>query len=133
MVQGRSALRKPTWEVASSGVKSSYFGVARVRSAHGHTKGTPPGQEEWLFWEWRKNKEEPTKFWLSTMPKQTSLQRLVYLGKLRWRIERDYQEMKQELGLDHYDGRTWNGFHHHLSLTMAAHAFLVLFRTIFPP
>ena len=130
---GRKALRKVRWDVSSSGPKSSFFGFARVRSAHNHTKGNPPGNEEWLFWEWPNNKSEPTKYWLSTMPPATPLKRLVYLAKLRWRIERDYQEMKQEIGLTHYEGRTWNGFHHHLSLCMAAHAFLVLFRTIFPP
>ena len=63
----------------------------------------------------------------------TTLKRLVYLAKIRWRVERDYQEMKSELGLDHFEGRTWRGFHHHVALVAAAHAFLALTRALFPP
>ncbi len=130
---GKKALRKITWDVSSAGSKSSYFGAARIRSAYNYSKGMPPGNEEWLIWQWPKNKEEPTKYWLSTLPAKTPLKQIVYLAKLRWRIERDYQEMKQEVGLTHFEGRTWRGFHHHATLCMAAHAFLVLHRTIFSP
>jgi SRSO17 transposase len=130
---GRKVLKKVTWDVSSAGPKSSYFGASRIRSAYNHSKGTPPGDEEWLIWQWPKNKEEPTKYWFSTLPAQMPLKQIVYLAKLRWRVERDYQEMKQEVGLTHFEGRTWRGFHHHATLCMAAHAFLVLHRTIFSP
>lgn len=130
---GQQACKKITWDVSAAGPKSSWFGATRIRSAYNYSKGNPPGQEEWLVWQWPKDKEEPTKYWFATLPAKTPLKKLVYLAKLRWRIERDYQEMKQEIGLDHYEGRTWRGFHHHVSLCMAAHTFLVLHRTIFPP
>jgi SRSO17 transposase len=68
----------------------------------------------------------PSHYWLSTLPADTPIERLVYLAKLRWRVERDYQEMKAEVGLDHFEGRTWNGLHHHLALCAVAHGFLVL-------
>jgi SRSO17 transposase len=83
--------------------------------------------------EWPDGEDEPTRFWLSTLPADTSVRTLVRLGKLRWRVERDYQEMKQELGLDHFEGRTWRGLHHHFSLCAVAHAFLALRRALFPP
>lgn len=130
---GKAALKKVTWDVSSAGPKSSWFGAARIRGAYNYSKGKAPGYEEWLIWQWPKDKEKPSKYWFATLPEKTSLKRIVYLAKLRWRVERDYQEMKQEIGLDHYEGRTWRGFHHHVTLCMAAHAFLVLFRTIFPP
>ena len=72
-------------------------------------------------------------YFLSTLPKSTSLRRLVRLAKLRWRVERDYQEMKGELGLDHFEGRGWPGFHHHAALCAVAHAFLSIQRALFPP
>jgi len=131
--QGRDVLKKVTWEVSSSGPKTSHFGAARICSAYNYSKGAVPGEEEWLIWQWPENKNEPTKYWLSTLPDKIQLKRLIYMAKLRWRIERDYQEMKEEIGLDHFEGRMWRGFHHHVTLCMAAHTFLVLFRTIFPP
>ena len=73
------------------------------------------------------------KYWLSSLPEHEDPGRLIYLAKLRWRIERDYQEMKGELGLDHFEGRTWSGFHHHCALVAAAHAFIALERALFPP
>jgi hypothetical protein len=87
----------------------------------------------WLLSEWPRDEPAPTKYYLSSLPATTSLRTLVGLGKLRWRIERDYQELKGELGLDHFEGRTWNGFHHHVALCAAAHAFLALRRALFPP
>jgi SRSO17 transposase len=87
----------------------------------------------WLLCEWPKRAQRPTTFWLSNLPRATAKKRLVYLAKLRWRIERDYQEMKGQLGLDHFEGRTWNGFHHHAACVAAAHAFLTLDRVRFPP
>ena len=83
--------------------------------------------------EWPPDEAEPTKYWLSTLPATTSLKKLVDRAKLRWRIERDYQELKGELGLDHYEGRGWRGFHHHASLCIAAYAFLMVERLSFSP
>jgi SRSO17 transposase len=79
---------------------------------------------EWLLVEWPEGEAEPTRYWLSTVPENVELAELVSLAKIRWRIERDYQELKDELGLDHYEGRGWRGFHHHGVLCMAAYAFL---------
>ena len=76
---------------------------------------------------------EPTKYWLSTLPADTSIETLVDTAKLRWRIERDYQDLKQELGLGHHEGRGWRGFHHHASLCIAAYGFMVSLRETFPP
>jgi SRSO17 transposase len=101
--------------------------------AHRHAEGAGPGPEVWLLSEWPRGETAPTKYYLSSLPATTSLRTLVRFGKLRWRIERDYQELKGELGLDHFEGRTWNGFHHHAALCASAHAFLALQRAHFPP
>ena len=76
---------------------------------------------------------EPTKYWLSTLPAETTITELVASAKARWRIERDYQELKQEIGLGHFEGRGWRGFHHHATLCIAAYGFLVAERSLFPP
>ena len=89
--------------------------------------------EEWLLIEWPEGKEKPTKFWLSTLPKNIAFHKLVDLTKLRWRIERDYQELKQEVGLGDFEGRGWRGFHHHATLCIAAYGFLVSERETIPP
>ena len=83
--------------------------------------------------EWPEGESAPTKYWLSTLPADASVARLVETAKLRWRIERDYQELKQELGLDHYEGRGWRGFHHHMALCVAAYGFLASERSLIPP
>ena len=83
----------------------------------------------WLLCEWPGGKDEPTKYWLSTLPADTPLKTLVKLAKLRWRIEHDYRELKDALGLDHFEGRTYRGWHHHVTLVSIAHAFLTLERT----
>jgi SRSO17 transposase len=124
---------KVSWRQGSRGWQSSRFAAVRVRTAHKHTNGAPPGDEQWLLCEWPKGEEAPTKFWLSNLPSKTSLATMVRLAKLRWRVERDYQELKQEIGLDHFEGRTWRGFHHHATLCAVAHAFLALRRALFPP
>ena len=93
----------------------------------------PPGEEEWLLCEWPEAESAPTKHWLSTLPADISVRALVRSAKLRWRVERDYQDLKGELGLDHYEGRTWRGFHHHATLCSVAHGFLALQRALFPP
>src|ERR1035437_804357 len=91
------------------------------------------GTAEWLLIEWPEGEDEPTKYWLSTLPKEVSFRRLVDTAKLRWRIERDYQELKQELGVAHFEGRRWRGFHHHATLCVAAYGFLISERETIPP
>lgn len=83
--------------------------------------------------EWPRSEPEPTKYWLSTLPTTTKLRNLVALAKQRWIIERDYQELKQELGLGHFEGRGWRGFHHHATLCIAVYGFLVAERSRFSP
>jgi SRSO17 transposase len=130
---GRKAYRKVTWRDGTRGKMSSHFAAVHIRSAHGHAKGKPPGEEQWLLCEWPRKENSPTKYFLSTQPASSSLKKLVRAAKLRWRVERDYQDLKQEVGLDHFEGRMWRGFHHHAALCAAAHAFLALRRAIFPP
>jgi SRSO17 transposase len=89
--------------------------------------------EEWLLIEWPEDEVEPTKYWLSNLPADISFEALVDRAKIRWRIERDYQELKQEVGLGHYEGRGWRGLHHHITLCIAAYGFLIAERAIFPP
>ncbi len=88
---------------------------------------------EWLLIEWPEGEAEPTKYWLATLPESISFERLVDVAKMRWRIERDYQELKQEVGLDHYEGRGWRGFHHHATMCIAAYGFLISERETIPP
>jgi SRSO17 transposase len=125
--------RRVTWREGSRGRQASRFAAVRVHLAHRHAEGAGPGPEVWLLSEWPRDAPAPTKYYLSSLPATTPLRTLVRFGKLRWRIERDYQELKGELGLDHFEGRTWTGFHHHVALCAAAHAFLALRRALFPP
>lgn len=125
--------RRVTWRDGSRGTQRSRFAAVRIRTAHEHARGRPPSDPLWLLCWWPDGEPMPCKFWLSDLPAETSAKRLVQLAKLRWRVERDYQEMKGELGLDHFEGRTWRGFHHHAALCAAAHAFLALRRALFPP
>lgn len=125
--------RTITWRQGTRGPQKRRFTAIRVRTAHRHCSGHAPGDEQWLLCAWSFKEQKPTAFYLSNLPPNTKRKRLVYLAKLRWRIERDYQEMKSELGLDHFEGRTWRGFHHHVALVSAAHAFLTLARASFPP
>ena len=105
----------------------------RARPGHRDTWRAAPHAEEWLLIEWPQGEPEPTKYWLSTMPENIPFDRLVDLAKLRWRIERDYQELKQELGFGDYEGRGWRGFHHHATLCIAAYGFLIAERGALPP
>jgi SRSO17 transposase len=130
---GLDNYRRVTWREGSRGKQSSRFVAVRIRSAERRTKGRAPGNEEWLLCEWPDGEAAPTKFYLSSLPATTSLKALVRAARLRWRVERDYQELKQEIGLDHFEGRTWRGFHHHATLCAVAHAFLALQRALFPP
>ena len=121
-----------TWREGSADQLSSRF--ARVRVRVGYNKLMPEKlSPEWLLIEWPLGEAEPTRYWLSTLPEDVSLQRLVDLAKLRWRIERDYQELKQEVGLGHYEGRGWRGFHHHATLCIAAYGFLIAEQATIPP
>jgi SRSO17 transposase len=122
-----------TWRAGTNGELSSRFAAVRVRPAHRDTQRSVPWPEEWLLIEWPAGDAEPAKYWFSNLPKRTALKRLVKVAKARWWIERDYQELKQELGLGHYEGRNWRGFHHHASLCIAAYGFLIAERCLFPP
>jgi SRSO17 transposase len=122
-----------SWREGSADVLSSRFARVRVRAAHRDYNRSAPRDEEWLLLEWPPEEEKPSKFWLATVPEGITFDRLVALAKLRWRIERDYQELKQELGLGHFEGRGWRGFHHHATLCIAAYAFLVAERARIPP
>ena len=125
--------RKVTWREGTQGKLSSRFAAVRVRPAHRDTQRSEPWPEEWLLIEWPEGDAEPAKYWFSNLPRRSSLKRLVRVAKARWWIERDYQELKQELGLGHYEGRNWRGFHHHASLCIAAYGFLIAERCLFPP
>jgi SRSO17 transposase len=128
-----SVWKEVGWRQGTEGTLRSRFAAVRVRPAHRDYKRTEPYPEEWLLIEWPKGASEPTKYWLSTLPEKTSLKALVKIAKHRWIIERDYEELKQELGLGHYEGRGWRGFHHHATLCIAAYGFLVVERNRFSP
>ena len=129
----KRAWRRIEWREGTAGRLASRFACVRVRIARNDVKRSKQRPEEWLLIEWPKDESEPTKYWLSTLPENTTLQRLVYFAKLRWRIERDYQELKQEVGLGHFEGRGWRGFHHHATLCIAAYGFLISERETIPP
>jgi SRSO17 transposase len=114
-----------TWREGTNTDLSSRFAAVRVRPAHRDYLGTEMRAEEWLLIEWPEAEAEPVKYFLSTAPSDATLEQLVFVTKMRWRIERDYQELKQEFGLAHYEGRGWRGFHHHATLCIAAYAFLI--------
>jgi SRSO17 transposase len=121
-----------TWREGTNQALSSRFAALRVRCAHRDHLRVEPHPEQWLLIEWPTGEAVPTKYFLSTLPAATSVKELVRVAKLRWRIERDYQELKQELGLGHFEGRGWRGFHHHASLCIAAYAFLLAQRLAAP-
>jgi SRSO17 transposase len=127
------AWRTVTWREGTSEPLASRFARLRVRAAHRDYNLTAARPEEWLLIEWPKGEALPTKYWFSTLPAKISLTRLVDLTKLRWRIERDYQDLKQEIGLGHFEGRGWRGFHHHATLCIAAYGFLISERETIPP
>jgi SRSO17 transposase len=114
------------WRQGTKGWLESRFVALRVRPSHGFVRGQPPHKELWLLIEWPESEKEPTKYFLGDLPATYTLRRLVRLAKCRWKIEQDYQQLKEELGLDHYEGRSWIGWHHHTTLVMLAHAFLTL-------
>ncbi len=121
-----------TWREGSDAPLQSRFARIRVRPAHRDEKRAEPRPEEWLVVEWPDD-DEPSKYWLSTLPGETCLEHMARTAKTRWRIERDYRELKQEVGLSHFEGRGWRGFHHHATLCIAACGFLVRERLLFSP
>ena len=125
--------RRVSWREGTRGTMHSRFAALRVRAAHRDYWRSQPHPEQWLLIEWPKTEKEPTKYWLSNLPASIRLRKLVATAKLRWRIERDYEELKQELGLGHFEGRNWRGFHHHATLCIAAYGFLVAERCLFSP
>jgi len=131
--QAESNWRVVRWREGTKGTMISRFLRLRVRVAHRDYWQSEPHDTEWLLVEWPKSEREPTKFWLSNVPEKVAPDDLVRLVKIRWRIERDYQELKDEIGLDHYEGRGWEGFHHHGALCIAAYAFLAAERARLSP
>jgi SRSO17 transposase len=130
-----SALVKPRKIVFRDGAKgamSGRFAALRVTVAH-KGKARQTRQSQWLLLEWEGQDERPSKFHLSNLPETTKLQELASLVHLRFRIEQDYGHLKDDLGLDHFEGRSWNGFHHHLALCSAAYAYLITRRGRFSP
>jgi SRSO17 transposase len=128
-----SAIDEVTWREGTKTPLRSRFASVRVRPAHRDTLRSIPRDHEWLLIEWPEDEDEPTNFWLSTLDESISQLELVETVKLRWRIERDYQELKQELGLNQYEGRGWRGFHHHATLCIAAYGFLLIDQGGFSP
>jgi len=122
--------RRVTWREGTNAALSSRFAAIRVHCASRAAKSSGSAEEQWLLVEWPREELEPTRYFLSTLPADTPIKELVRLAKLRWRIERDYQELKQELGLGHFEGRSWRGFHHHATLCIAAYGFLVTERPV---
>jgi SRSO17 transposase len=125
--------REVAWREGSQETLCSRFAALRVRPAYGDDRKGGLQPEHWLLIEWPAEAEEPSGYWLARLPAKTSLKRLVGISKHRWMIERDYEELKQELGLGHYEGRNWRGFHHHGTLCIAAYGFLMAERSRFSP
>ncbi len=120
-----SAFQTISWREGTNETLSGRFAAMRVRHAGGNIGKARLRPEQWLLIEWPAGDTEPLKYYLSNLPEDIALNDLVSQAHMRWRIERDYQDLKQELGLGHYEGRGWRGFHHHASLTIAAYGFLV--------
>jgi SRSO17 transposase len=120
----KAAWETVRWREGTKGTMVSHFAAVRVRPAHRDYLRREARPLEWLLIEWPPSEVKPTKYWLSTVPEEVEVGELVSLAKIRWRIERDFQELKDELGLDHYEGRGWRGFHHHGVLCIAAYCFL---------
>lgn len=123
-----------TWRQGTHGRLSARFALRRVRVSNTHGVPHGEGTAQWLVIEWRDGEDRPLHFHLTTLPVSWSRKRLVRTIKERWRTERLYQDLKTELGLDHFQGRSWIGWNHHVSVTLACYALLVSQRTeAFPP
>ena len=136
LAAGHAATREVRWREGTRGAMSSRFLALRVRPANLKLRRLDPDGELplcWLLVEWPTDKDAPSDYWLSNLPPDTPLERLVGLAKLRWRIEQDYRELKDALGLDHFEGRSWPGWHHHVTLVSIAHGFLTSERLRRPP
>lgn len=120
-----AAYHTVSWREGTNEQLSGRFAAVQVRHAGGNLGRARLWPQQWLLIEWPADEGEPTKYWLSTLPERASINELVSVAHMRWRIERDYEELKQELGLGHYEGRGWRGFHHHATLTIAAYGFLL--------
>jgi SRSO17 transposase len=121
------------WREGSKGTLRSRFAALRVRPAYGDDRKASLQPEQWMLVEWPDGTNEPSGYWLARLPVNISLKRLVAVSKHRWVIERDYEELKGELGLAHYEGRNWRGFHHHATLCIASYGFLMAERSRFSP
>jgi SRSO17 transposase len=133
LASGRDATVEVCWREGTRGKMTSRFVALQVRPANIELRRAANKADEelpvrWLLAEWPEHKSEPIKYWLSDLPSDTAITDLVRLGKLRWRIEQDYRELKDALGLDHYEGRTYPGWNHHVTLVAVAHAFLTIER-----
>lgn len=116
--------RNVTWREGTKGKMTSRFAAWRIRPAHKLSAGKEPLSACWLLAEWPQDTPHPTKYFFSNLSPSTSLKRLVATAKSRWWIEHSYRELKDELGLDHFEGRSWRGWHHHVVLVLLAYAFL---------
>ena len=125
MTLAEQAWRTVTWREGTNNELSSRFAGVRVRPAHRDYLGSEMRAEQWLLIEWPEGESEPAKYFLTTAPEEATLEQMVFVTKVRWRIERALQDLKQEFGLDHYEGRGWRGFHHHATLSIAAYGFLM--------
>ena len=133
LAAGKRSARGVTWREGSHGRMHSRFIALRVRPAHRELRAAAHATDtelavRWLLAEWPSDADAPTDYWLSSLPADTDLKTLVRLAKLRWRIEHDYRELKHALGLDHFEGRSYRGWHHHVTCVSVAHAFLTLER-----
>jgi SRSO17 transposase len=124
------AFHSISWREGTNEPLSGRFAAVRVRHAGGNAGKARLRPLQWLLVEWPADQAEPTKYVLSTLPEDTPLNELVSAAHQRWSIERDYQDLKQDFGLGHYEGRGWRGFHHHASLSIAAYGFLMTERLI---
>jgi SRSO17 transposase len=132
LATGRTGALKVSWREGSRGQLSSTFVAIRVRPAgrkHTHRLDSDGSlAAAWLLADWPDDEPTPVKYWISNLPEDTPITELVRLGKIRWRIEHDYRELKEALGLDHFEGRTWAGWHRHVTLVTAAHLFATTLR-----
>ena len=126
VAQKAKGWKKIRWREGSKGWLESRFWATRVQPSHGFHEGKPPHKQVWLLVQWPESEQAPINYFFCDLPEHYSLRRLVRLAKSRWQIEQGYQQLKEELGLDHYEGRRWQGWHHHVTLVMMAYAFLTL-------
>jgi SRSO17 transposase len=132
LAAGEGAASTVAWREDADGKRlGSRFVALRVRPAGVRLRRAARGGQlpvRWLLAEWPQGEPEPVKYWLANLPADTPLQQLVHLAKLRWRVEHDYRELKDALGLDHFEGRSFKGWHHHVTLVSVAHGFVTLER-----